>query len=185
MRTDLNLHRQVGTKPTNFPPRSTRMKASYPQGSSKDTANSAMSTLSVRVAWHIHGRALHEGPTIYRASHCVDCPTEVTGYTLRIVGPWNAVTRRQVQGRGKPPVPGHAGAEREQGQLATSATPQVHHLLMLTRERTRWVRSALSHEVGGATSTRGRENCDLKRCRGGSTASLSWPYANPPLRDEP
>jgi hypothetical protein len=55
--------------------------------------------------WRIHGRALHETEgLIFRASHCVDCPTEVTGYALRIVGSWNAGTRRQVQGRGKPPV---------------------------------------------------------------------------------
>jgi hypothetical protein len=55
--------------------------------------------------WRVHGRALHETDgLIYRASHCVDCPTEATGYALRIVGQWDAVVRRCVQGRGRPPV---------------------------------------------------------------------------------
>jgi hypothetical protein len=54
--------------------------------------------------WRVHGHALGESNTVKRASHCVDCPTVRTGYTLRIVGSWNAVTRRQVQGRGKPPA---------------------------------------------------------------------------------
>jgi hypothetical protein len=56
-------------------------------------------------AWRIHGRALHETEgLIYRASHCVDCPTEDTGYALRIVGPWTKTIRQQVAGRYKPPV---------------------------------------------------------------------------------
>jgi hypothetical protein len=69
-----------------------------------------MSYLYVRCpycdAWRIHGRALHETKNvIYRASHCVDCPTEATGYGLRIIGPWTDSVRRQCQGRYKPPAP--------------------------------------------------------------------------------
>ena len=56
--------------------------------------------------WRIHGRAPHETRNlIYRASHCVDCPTEDTGYALRIVGLWDAATRQRCQGRYKPPAP--------------------------------------------------------------------------------
>jgi hypothetical protein len=54
--------------------------------------------------WRVHGHALGEGKTIARASHYVECPTIETGYTLRIVGPWDAASRRRVQGRYKPPV---------------------------------------------------------------------------------
>lgn len=56
-------------------------------------------------AWRIHGRAPHETKgLIFHASHCVDCPTEDTGYALRIVGPWDTATRRLVSGRYKPRV---------------------------------------------------------------------------------
>jgi hypothetical protein len=30
-----------------------------------------------------------EGKTVRRASHCIECPTVETGYTLRTVGSWN------------------------------------------------------------------------------------------------
>jgi hypothetical protein len=60
-------------------------------------------------AWRIHGRALHETRgLIHRASHCVDCPTEDTGYVLRIIGPWSDLVRSRCQGRYKPPAPKHA-----------------------------------------------------------------------------
>jgi hypothetical protein len=56
-------------------------------------------------AWRVHGRALHEtAGLIYRASHCVDCLTEDTGYALRIVGPWSRATRCLLPGRDKPPA---------------------------------------------------------------------------------
>jgi hypothetical protein len=55
--------------------------------------------------WRVHGHALGEGKTVRRASHCVECPTVATGYTLRIIGPWTDSVRRRCQGQHNPPAP--------------------------------------------------------------------------------
>jgi hypothetical protein len=44
--------------------------------------------------WRVHRHALGEGKVMRRASHCPECPTIETGYTLRIVGTWDKSVRR-------------------------------------------------------------------------------------------
>jgi hypothetical protein len=96
--------------------------------------------------WRIHGRAPHETKnTIYRASHCVDCPTEATGYGLRIIGPWTDSVRRRCLGRYKPTVraPQASGCRRPRRTHLTweatgsgSCPPQPHPLPILPTSRT-------------------------------------------------